>query len=101
MTAGPPFLNSPRRLNVKTTTLAAVAPLLFGTTAFAGPISYSAILGHFENPTTRSPGIGAALGKGGFVLNTMQTNATFSGFTSGAPPAALPFFRSPGWHARF
>ena len=84
---------------MKTTTLAAVAALLFGTTAFAGPISYSAILGNFENPPTGSPGIGSALVTVDSVLNTMQVNVTFSGLTSGDTAAHIHCCVAPGGNA--
>jgi hypothetical protein len=68
---------------MKTSTLAVAAALLFGTTAFAGVVTYSAVLGNFESPPTGSSGTGFAQITVDSVLNTMLVNVTFSGLTSG------------------
>jgi hypothetical protein len=68
---------------MKTSILVVAVALLFGTTAFAGVVTYSAVLGNFENPPTGSPGTGFASITVDSVLNTMLVNVTFSGLTSG------------------
>ena len=65
------------------TTILALATVLFGTSAFAGVITYTAVLGNFENPPTGSPGTGFATVTIDNVLNTMLVDVTFSGLTSG------------------
>jgi hypothetical protein len=65
------------------TPILALTALLFGTSGFASVITYSAVLGNFENPPTGSPGTGFALVTVDTVLNTMLVNLTFSGLTSG------------------
>ena len=67
---------------MKTAVFALCAGLLFGTSAFAGVITYTAALGNFENPPTGSPGTGFASVTVNDVLNTMLVNVTFSGLTS-------------------
>jgi CHRD domain/PEP-CTERM motif len=74
---------------MKTATLAVVGALLFGTAASAGVITYSAVLGNFENPPTGSPGTGFASITVDSVLNTMLVNVTFSGLTSGVTVAHI------------
>jgi CHRD domain/PEP-CTERM motif len=68
---------------MKASILAVAAALLSGTTAFAGVITYSAVLGNFENPPTGSAGTGFAQITVDTVLNTMLVNVTFSGLGSG------------------
>jgi len=68
---------------MKTATIAVVGALFFGTAASAGVITYSAVLGNFENPPTGSSGTGFALITVDSVLNTMLVDLTFSGLTSG------------------
>jgi len=68
---------------MKTSILALAATVLFGTSAFAGVITYTAVLGNFENPPTGSPGTGFATVTIDNVLNTMLVDVTFSGLTSG------------------
>ena len=68
---------------MKTSILALAATVLFGTSASAGVITYTAVLGNFENPPTGSPGTGFATVTIDNVLNTMLVDVTFSGLTSG------------------
>jgi hypothetical protein len=68
---------------MRTTLLALAASVFFGTSAFAGVITYTAVLGNFENPPTGSPGTGFATVTIDNVLNTMLVDVTFSGLTSG------------------
>ena len=68
---------------MRTAILALCAALLFGTPAFAGVITYTAVLGNFESPPTGSPGTGFASVTVNDVLNTMLVDVTFSGLTSG------------------
>ena len=68
---------------MKNTVLLLAFALLFGTSAFAGVITYTAVLGNFENPPTGSPGTGFATVTIDNVLNTMLVDLTFSGLTSG------------------
>lgn len=68
---------------MKTATIAMAAALFFGTASFANVITYSAILGNFENPPTGSTATGSAQITVDTVLNTMLVNVVFSGLTSG------------------
>ena len=68
---------------MKTATLALAVALLFGTSASAGVIVYSAVLGNFENPPSGSIGTGSALITIDTLLNNMLVNVTFSGLSSG------------------
>src|SRR6266542_1011079 len=68
---------------MKTATVLFAAALLFGTTAFANVITYSAVLGNFESPPTGSAGTGFASVTVDNVLNTMLVDVTFSGLGSG------------------
>jgi len=68
---------------MKRAILAVVGGLFLGTAASASVITYSAVLGNFENPPTGSTGTGFASITVDSVLNTMLVNVTFSGLTSG------------------
>jgi hypothetical protein len=74
---------------MKTTLLALAASVLFGTSAFAGVITYTAVLGNFESPPTGSPGTGFARVTVDNILNTMLVDVTFSGLTSGNTAAHI------------
>ncbi len=70
--------------------IVAAAVLLFGTTAFASVITYSAVLlGTNENPPTASPGTGFAEVTIDDVLQTMLVNVTFSGLLAGNTAAHI------------
>ena len=68
---------------MKTALLAVAGALLVETAASAGVITYTAVLGNFENPPTGSAGTGFASITVDSVLNTMLVNVSFSGLTSG------------------
>ena len=68
---------------MKTATFAVALALLLGTTASAGIITYTAVLGNFESPQTGSPGTGFAQVTVDSVLNTMLVDVTFSGLVAG------------------
>jgi hypothetical protein len=74
---------------MKTAAVAFAAALLFGTTAFAGVITYSGVLGNFESPPTGSPGTGFAQVTIDTVAQTMLVNVVFSGLTSGDTAAHI------------
>jgi hypothetical protein len=74
---------------VKITILVLAAALLSGTSAFAGVITYTAVLGNFENPPTGSAGTGFARVTVDDVLNTMLVDVTFSGLSSGNTAAHI------------
>ena len=74
---------------MKITVLVLAAALLSGTSAFAGVIIYTAVLGNFESPPTGSAGTGFAQVTVDNVLNTMLVNVTFSGLGSGNTAAHI------------
>jgi hypothetical protein len=85
---------------MKTATLAAAATLLFGSTAFAAPITYSAVLlGSNEVPPTGSPAIGFAVVTVDAVAQTMLVNVTFSGLESPDTASHIHCCVSPGGNA--
>jgi hypothetical protein len=84
---------------MKTVTFALAVALLFGTSASAGVIVYSAVLGNFENPPTGSPATGFAQITVDNVLNTMLVNVTFSGLGSGDTASHIHCCIAPGGNA--
>jgi hypothetical protein len=84
---------------MKSVTVALAAALLLGTTASAGVITYSAVLGNFESPPSGSPGTGFAQITVDSVLNTMLVNVTFSGLTSGDTASHIHCCIAPGGNA--
>jgi hypothetical protein len=85
---------------MRTATLVAAATLLFGTTAFAAPIVYSAVLlGSNEVPPTGSPATGFAVVTVDAVAQTMLVNVTFSGLSSGDTASHIHCCVGPGGNA--
>jgi hypothetical protein len=84
---------------MRTTTFALGAALLFGTPASAGVITYSAVLGNFENPPTGAPGTGSAQVTVDSVLNTMLVNVTFSGLLTPDTASHIHCCVAPGGNA--
>jgi CHRD domain/PEP-CTERM motif len=85
---------------MKTATLVAVAALLFGMTAFAGPITYFAgLLGSNEVPPTGSPASGFATVTVDSLLNTMLVNVTFTGLEAGVTASHIHCCIGPGGNA--
>jgi CHRD domain/PEP-CTERM motif len=64
--------------------IAIAASFLLGQAAYAGVITYDAILsGSGESPPVASPGTGFAIVTVNDILNTLEVNVTFSGLLAG------------------
>ncbi|MSV27823.1 MAG: CHRD domain-containing protein [Bryobacterales bacterium] len=64
--------------------------IMLGSVAFAGPVSYSAILsGPGENPPNPSPGTGSATAIIDVVAHTLSVTASFSDLVAGVSAAHI------------